>query len=175
MDMSAGNKELLGDATALGTGVLAWMYTSTKTMDGPGTPIKQRFEDALANTLGRGVVLAIDPKYSGTGDLTPKITGFINKTTFAGAGLLVADYIAMNFPQYKNKLDGLHNIVEGAGWGITLGGIFGGIFDPDVTQVQSQQGNPNTQGNPLGQQYAGTPGNLPFPRAGQLGVGPQVV
>jgi len=165
MDMSAGTKDLLGDLTAVGTGVLAWMYTSTAMMDAPTVSLTQRFEDATANTLGVGVAKQIWPTYAGAGNLTPKVTGFLNNTTFAGVGLLVADHIASGFKQYRDKLDGLHSIVEGAGWGITIGGIVGGIFDPDATQPQNvNTGNPMTRGSMYGA------GNVPYPRASPQGM-----
>ncbi|MGH7743895.1 MAG: hypothetical protein ACREQ5_03630 [Candidatus Dormibacteria bacterium] len=169
MDMSSGTKEMLGDVTAVGTGVLAWMYTSTALMDSPTASLTNRFEDAVANTLGQGVAKQIWPTYSGSGNLTPKVTGFLNNTTFAGIGLLIADHVGMSFKTYRDKLDGLHNIIEGAGWGITIGGAVGGIFDPDATQPQ----NVNT-GNPATMNRGQAGQNVPYPRAG-AGLAPVLV
>jgi hypothetical protein len=157
----------MANAAGIGSGVLAWMYTSTAKMGNANSrTLSQRFEDAAANALGTQVITTLDPNYvanGGQGSLTPKLMGWANKTTASGILLLAADYFAdMAIPQYK-RLDGLHEIAQAVGYGVTIGGIVGGILDPQIaagyTQIRKVTGQGPINASPV------VTGNIPFPIA----------
>lgn len=156
MELSSKTTDTLGDLTAVGTGVLAWMYTSTKKWAASNPTeytLKQRTMDAIGDTFGHGVAMAIDPEQGGAGaDLHPKPFGWINSTTGYGIALGIADWIAgETIPKYAKDLDGLRKIVQGAATGLTLGGAIGGIFDPGPEDIKKYPGSDS--GTPRGGSY----------------------
>lgn len=161
MDLSSKTYDMIGAAAGLGSGILAWMYTSTTNKYAAGSSLKLRFEDALADTLGAQVVNAIDSTYPVTGRAAPspqpKIWGWINSTTGTGIALALVDYFlgdVINFKPYSRDLDGLRKVVQGVAAGVTTGGVIGGIFDPPAGQTL--QGVPGVlgAGTPQPQSYA---------------------
>jgi hypothetical protein len=146
MELSQKAYDALGAIATVGTGVLAWMYESTKKYSyGTGVPLKRRLEDAIGNTLGNSVVTTIDPSYTGSADLHPNFWGWANKAVGAGILLGIADYLGGELiPAYSKDLDGFRNVVQGVATGLVVGGAIGGIFDPAAPQ-QKQSGQPNVQ------------------------------
>lgn len=157
----------ISDVLGIGAGILAWMNKSvSKFPSYTSAPIRKRFEAALANTVGFSIVNAIDKTFVDTGaDLKPNIFGWANGTTAGGILLLIADAIGQHFPKYR-QLDGLHDIVEKVGWGVTLGGIAGGVFDPAAGQTGAGVGAPSGFVSGVGTGVAGSVavGGVPFTR-----------
>jgi hypothetical protein len=161
LELSSKTYDAMGDIAALGSGVLAWMYTSTAKYTATAQPytIQRRFEDALASTFGRDVVIALDPSWAGwngSADLHPNYWGWINKTTGTGIGLGLADYVLgdlLDIKAYSKDMDGLRKVVKGLAKGLTVGGVIGGVFDP---QPKTANGTPQplSAGTPEVQNYA---------------------
>jgi len=60
--------------------------------------------------------------------ITP--TGVLNKTTYAGITLLIADYVLKEFLGGKYGMRYAHPWFQSVGAGLVFGGIVGGLFDP---------------------------------------------
>jgi hypothetical protein len=168
------NENLLGTGIAVGTGILGWELAATLKYALPndilhysgGIPYspfsQQRFADAVAGLIGNGMTKKIFPSWTGAADFKPNLMGFLNKITYTGAALLIADKILSNVKQYRD-FPLAQTIISNAGKGLTVGGIVGGIFDPD----------PNSPA-PRANAAQGTAYNVPNPRINnqsQQGIG----
>lgn len=114
------------------SGVGAWEFQATEKFDHNVSLIsKQRFGDAIAQTFGTNVAQKVFPNTQISGKQTVNPAGVINSTMGSGIGLLIVDKVAEEFfgSAYKN-MDGLQPVIRGAGKGILIGGIIGGLFDP---------------------------------------------
>jgi hypothetical protein len=159
MEFSAKTEHWMETGTTIGTAVLAWENAATAKYaaanpQGYSLFSMQRFGDALAGIIGHDLTFQIfGGKWGGKADFKPNIFGAINKTSVSGGIILAVDAILKEvFPEYR-KLDGVPAIVKGAGLGITIGGVVGGIFDPN--------GGSTSYGSPSGFQ------NVPNARGGQ--------
>ena len=138
VEISKDTERLLGTVAAIGTGFFAWEYQATlkwtagrQAPAGYGLLSKQRFGDALAGLIGKGPASTIVPGWGGSADFNPHWNGVLNKTTFAGIGVLIADQVLQRlFKMWKTDLDAIPEIVRGVGAGLAIGGAIGGIFDP---------------------------------------------
>lgn len=172
MEINAKTEHWIETGTAVGTGVLAWEYEATKKYSQQvgyqGLFSKGRFEDALSGFVGSDTVRKIDPAYTGQGKAQFSLFGAINKTSLSGVAILIADSILKSaVPQYKS-LDVFPSIIKGAGMGMTVGGIVGGMFDPNpsgYTAVSRDRPLLSGQGELMG---GIATGNVPFSRAGTL-------
>jgi hypothetical protein len=160
MDFSDKTLGWIETGTELGTGILAWENAATSKW-AKNNPVKNyslfskyRFQDALCGLIGKDLTGKIfNEDMSGRGaDFAPNIFGAINKTSVTGIIILIADALLKEAVPTYRKLDGVPNIVHGAGIGVTIGGVVGGIFDPN--------GGSSSYGSPSGFQ------NVPNPRGG---------
>jgi hypothetical protein len=155
MELSAKAYDALGAVATVGTGVLAWMYESTKKnySSGQGT-LQGRLATAVGNTLGAPVQSALFGTKYPMGALKPSFWGWANKAVGAGILLGIADYVAGEFiPAYSKDLDGFRNVVQGTAIGLTVGGAIGGIFDPAPVPAAT----PSMQNQPQVQSGSGAP------------------
>jgi hypothetical protein len=145
--LKAGDMEGIGKILSVVTGVAGWMYASTGKWSSTSSnyTFKARFFDAVADTFGAGTAKALSGgTYTGSADFSFSPFGFINQITFGGVALLVADSLADGIDNYRM----VSPIIQGIGWGLTLGGIIGGLFDPP-----SAGGPQGTQVAPLPEPY----------------------
>lgn len=164
--------------TAIATGFFAFVKASTaqwenvapyNTPGGLHYPYtvfgKHRIEDALGGVIGGDNVRKLDSSYDGAA--TPKISvlGPLNKVTFAGVGVLIADMVAREYlPEYK-KLDGIPGAIKGLGIGLAVGGAIGGLFDPPVQGfTATRPANLVTGGSSSVGSTGVAVGNVPFTR-----------
>lgn len=164
---------------AAAVGYISWTNQATSKFSnytGAGAPSMfglQRFCDSLIGIIGNSnanaLANAIAPNQStrGFGNLGGQQQinpiGFLNKTTIYGAVTLVANSLVKdNYAPYK-RFPIVPEVVEGAGWGLLIGGIIGGIFDPEPSGYTVVSPSPLT-----GQVETGgiATGNVPYARAG---------
>jgi hypothetical protein len=174
MEFSDKTTNLVHTATAVGVGVIAWENAATAkwAANNPVQPYSlfsmYRFKDAVCGLVGKNIAAKIfnDPSMSGRGaDFKPTPFGAINQTSIAGIGVSIANKILTEaWPAYR-KLPLIPELIGGAGLGLAVGGIIGGIFDPNPSGFTAMSNNPVT-----GQVETGgvATGNVPYSRAGTL-------
>jgi hypothetical protein len=132
---------------AAGFAFMSWVKTATQKYEAYNAAnvslsysifAKRRIENALALMVGDPAVKALDPTYTGgVTQVFPNPIGALNTNTAIGAGLLVTDYILRNFvsAKYYKHLPVIPNLVRGTGIGVTIGGIIGGMWDPEPSDA----------------------------------------
>jgi hypothetical protein len=173
---SAKTGSMIENGTAAGIGFLAFVNAATskfapnyKANNSP-YPVwgKRRIEDAIACIISSPNMKAIDSTFAGNDSPTAfalhPLAAF-NTTTFTGIGVLAADWaIKEVMPnKYYKSIPMLPDLVKGAGIGLLVGGIIGGIFDPAPSGYTAVSPSPVT-----GQLETGgvATGNVPYGRAG---------
>jgi hypothetical protein len=151
--------DLIETATAAGIGFLAYVKTSTAKFEGQGGLnstnytlfSKGRVEDSIALFIGSNNMGKIDKSYLTNGATARPNQAFpnplkaFNFTTYAGVAVLLADKILKETVpnKYYKSLPAIPQFVHGAGIGLLVGGIIGGIWDPDPT-ANLRPGIPNS-------------------------------
>ena len=142
--MDAKTSNLLGDLSALGVGVMAWMNTTTSkeatyrmSTFGGKYPLSQRFVDAVGLSTGIDLSDFTDRRNEhGLLGPSPRLFGWVNKTVAGGIVLGLADYLAAElYPPYDKDFDGLRKIVKGVATGLVIGGAVGGVLDPTIQGI----------------------------------------
>jgi hypothetical protein len=159
MNISQGTSNLIGNSITAATGFFGFVSAATqKFPQGPAYSVfsVHRIEDALACVVGGSTIAKIDPSCGTTANIKPSfsLTGPLNNTTYTGAGLLIADWALREFApnKYYKSLPAIPEAVKGAGVGMLIGGIIGGLFDPEP------QLKPNTTST-----FAGTTAGVAVP------------
>jgi hypothetical protein len=167
MEFSDKTTNLIHTATAVGVGVIAWesQATSKWAANNPVQPYSlfsmYRFKDAVCGLVGKqiaGKIFNEDMSARGA-DFKPTPFGAINKTSMAGIALSIVNKALTDaWPAYR-KFPLISEIVGGAGLGLAVGGVIGGIFDPNPSGYTVLSPNPLT-----GQIETGgiATGNVPF-------------
>lgn len=144
MEISAKTNSLIETGTAVTAGFFGFVSAATAKLNPkPNAFSKTGIEYALAMVVGGNNITRIDPSF-GDNPIEPKLDfmGPFNDVTYAGIGLLAADWILKNEvpAKYYKNLDGVPSVVHGAGIGLLVGGIIGGLFDPPEPQLQVTYG-----------------------------------
>ncbi|MGD0645909.1 MAG: hypothetical protein ABSA75_13465 [Candidatus Bathyarchaeia archaeon] len=164
--------KLIEKGTAASVGFLSFVNAATQKFSyGAGYPVwsKSRIEDAIACVVGGTAVQSLDSTYSAG---VRNIQGFqlkplsaINPTTEAGIAVLVTDWALKEaLPnKYYKSLPVVPDVMKGAGIGLLVGGIIGGLFDPAPSGYTITNPSPIT-----GQIETGgiATGNVPYARGG---------
>ena len=177
MDISSEKTgHLVENAATAGIGFLAFVNAATSKFAGNYATNgqaysligKQRIEDALSCIVGSGNVKALDSSY--TQSYAPTVPSIhpmmaLNNTTYAGIGLLVTDYALRTVApaKYYKSIPIVPDLMKGEGIGLLVGGVIGGICDPNPSGYTVVNPSPVT-----GQVEVGgvATGNVPYARAG---------
>jgi len=137
------------------TGIGSAVMQSTAKYEWTGYSMEQRFWDFVANVIGNSMTKKINPNYVGAADFSLNPWGWANKYTGTGIALLFGTGILrkMKIP-YTSRIT---PYTAAAGEGFTVGGVFGGIFDPP-----NGGGNPTSR--PTNRQYSNATSGNPFKR-----------
>jgi hypothetical protein len=154
LQLTSKQEKQLESAVAILSGVGAWEYQSTQAFDnGVSLISKQRFGDAIAQTFGSNVAQKLFPNTQIQGKQTLNPSGIVNSTSLTGVGLLIVDKLAEEFLGHSyTGMDGLQPLIRGTGKGLTVGGGFGGLFDPATSYGRGIPAMGSTVG-PRGQSF----------------------
>jgi hypothetical protein len=161
---------LIEKGTAAGIGFLSFVKTSTAKFEsmnptGYGLLSRHRIEDSIACIIGGDNLKSIDAGSTSGTTMQFHPLNAINYTTEVGIGVLVTDWAMRSLVPHKyyKGLPIVPDFVRGAGIGLLVGGIVGGIFDPAPSGYTIVNPSPVT-----GQVETGgiATGNVPYARAG---------
>jgi hypothetical protein len=177
MDLtSAKTGNLIENASTAGFGFLGFVNAATSKFAGNYASnnasysvfSKQRIEDALSCIVGKGNVAKLDSSYTQSyAPTAPSIhpMSALNMTTYYGLGTVIADWALREVApaKYYKSVPILPDVVKGAGVGLLIGGIIGGIFDPNPSGYTMISPSPLTGQNETG---GIATGNVPYARGG---------
>lgn len=117
---------------AVGIGILAWEAAATGKYNRANYSLFSisRFSDALSGLIGKDLALKITGNPTGA-DMHPNFFGWANKITGSGViGYIVNQVLKAYVPKYKD-FDAIAEFVDKVTAAIAVGGVVGGIFDPN--------------------------------------------